>query len=92
MKCHSKTLFEDNIAVTEVMGHPADGAGDKEREKAVERKLAWVKTSRNYLISKAPEMEFLLLWAEDFNLRRSLRSTFPAWAVRRDAWIMTPPN
>ena len=65
----SKTLFEDTIAVTEVMRYPAEGAGDRDRERAVERKLAWVKTTRNYFISKAPDMEFLLLWAEDFQSR-----------------------
>ena len=26
--------------------------------------MAWVKTTRNYIISKAQEMEHLLLWAE----------------------------
>lgn len=61
----SRTLFDDKIAVTEVMRYPPDGSSEKERERATERQLAWVKSTRNYLISKASEMEMLLKWAED---------------------------
>ena len=62
----SRTLFDDKIAAAEVMRYPSDGVSDRDRDKAVDKKLAWVKSTRNYLISKAGEMEDLLKWAEDF--------------------------
>ena len=61
----SKTLFDDKIAVTEVIRCPSDGTSDRDRDKSTDKELAWVNTTRNYLISNAGEMCFFL-WAEDF--------------------------
>ena len=48
------------------MRYPADGVTEKEKEKATEKKLARVKTTWNFFISKARKMEKLFLWAEYF--------------------------
>ena len=65
-----KTLFDDKVAGTEVMKYP---------EGNTERKFAWARSTRNYLISKASEMEVMLKWSEDFQGAPILRQHIEAY-------------
>ena len=47
-----RTMSDDKIAVTMAMRYPAGGITEKEKEKATENKMTWVKATRNYFISR----------------------------------------
>ena len=58
-----KSIFDDKVAVADVMRYPSAAQGS---EIPVDRKMAWAKSTRNYFISKAQEMERVLKWSESF--------------------------
>ena len=59
-----RSLFDDKVAVADVMRYPLPTQTGQ--EVAIDKKMAWSKSTRNYFISKAQEMERILKWAESF--------------------------
>ena len=59
-----RSVFDDKIAIAESMKYPMPSQPNQ--LVPTEKKIAWAKSARNYFMSKASEMEALLVWAESF--------------------------
>ena len=59
-----KAIFDDKVAIAESMKYQT--AVRTDGEVPIEKKFGWSRIARNYFISRAQEMQQLLLWAESF--------------------------
>ena len=84
----TKSLFDDKVAVADVMRYPSNPHSGT--EVPVEKKIGWSKSARNYFISKAQEMELVLVWAKSFRRPRSRPSTLKHWGTVSCAWTTCP--